>query len=130
LGIPANFNDRQILGTQANYAVNAVSYAGGGSFQIGLRHTSAAQSGAPFYNITITDLNLQLTGVAAAVSSRLILHEPFPYPVSPGDTFLMTAGCDRSASMCSLRFGNIVNFRGEPEIPGVDALMSQGRPPS
>ena len=130
LGIPANFNDRQILGTQANYAVNVVSYGGGGSFQIGLRHTSAAASGAPFFNISISDLNLQLIGVAAAVSSRLILHEPFPFPVSVGDTFLMTAGCDRSATQCSLRFGNIINFRGEPEIPGVDALMNQGRSPS
>lgn len=129
LGIPANFNDRQIFGDLANYAVNVVSYAGGGSFQIGLRHTSAAQSGAPFFNISISDLNLQLIGVAAATSSRLVLHEPFPYPISPGDTFLMTAGCDRSVAMCSLRFGNIINFRGEPQIPGVDTLMMQGRPP-
>jgi uncharacterized phage protein (TIGR02218 family) len=74
-------------------------------------------------------MNLQLIGVVAATSSRLVLHEPFPYPVSPGDTFKMTAGCDRSVAMCSLRFGNIINFRGEPSIPGADTLMQQGRPP-
>lgn len=32
------------------------------------------------------------------------------------------AGCDKRAATCSARFGNIVNFRGEPHLPGVDLL--------
>ena len=31
-------------------------------------------------------------------------------------------GCDKSIATCAGRFGNAVNFRGEPYLPGVDLL--------
>lgn len=34
----------------------------------------------------------------------------------------LTEGCDRRLATCSARFGNAVNFQGEPHLPGMDLL--------
>lgn len=47
-----------------------------------------------------------------------------PKPVQTGDTFNITAGCDKTANCCIKRFDNIINFRGEPDIPGMDKILS------
>lgn len=31
-------------------------------------------------------------------------------------------GCDKRAATCAARFANIINFRGEPHLPGIDLL--------
>ena len=31
-------------------------------------------------------------------------------------------GCDKSLATCAGRFGNALNFRGEPYLPGIDLL--------
>ena len=49
---------------------------------------------------------------------RLRLEAAFP--VAAGDTFDLLAGCDKTAATCSAKFGNLVNFRGFPHIPGSD----------
>lgn len=41
-------------------------------------------------------------------------------PVGAGDTFRVVAGCDKSATTCREKFGNLVNFRGFPHLPGDD----------
>jgi uncharacterized phage protein (TIGR02218 family) len=41
-----------------------------------------------------------------------------------GDAVLMTAGCDKSPTTCRLKFGNIVNFRGFPHMPGNDRVIA------
>lgn len=45
-------------------------------------------------------------------------------PLSPGDAFLVTAGCDKSFATCRDRFANAVNFRGCPHMPGNDFVMT------
>jgi uncharacterized phage protein (TIGR02218 family) len=40
----------------------------------------------------------------------------------PGATLLLTEGCDKTLATCSGRFGNAINFRGEPHLPGNDLL--------
>ena len=37
------------------------------------------------------------------------------------DSFILKAGCDKKLQTCKNKFNNIVNFRGEPFIPGRDA---------
>lgn len=54
------------------------------------------------------------------------LFEPMPYDIQVGDTWHATFGCDKSAAMCRIRFDNIVNFRGEPFIPGFDRMLDVG----
>lgn len=43
--------------------------------------------------------------------------------VSEGDGLTLTVGCDRSLQTCRTRFGNSVNFRGFPHIPGSDFVL-------
>lgn len=47
---------------------------------------------------------------------------PFPYDIAPADTFTIVAGCDKRPITCLTRFDNIVNFRGEPFVPGSDYI--------
>jgi uncharacterized phage protein (TIGR02218 family) len=56
--------------------------------------------------------------VADGVS--LTLWQAMPEPIADGDTFSVTAGCDKRFETCRDRFDNVVNFRGFPHIPGND----------
>lgn len=51
------------------------------------------------------------------------LWERPPRPVAPGDTFTLTAGCDKRLATCRDRFANAVNFQGFPHMPGNDAVF-------
>lgn len=51
------------------------------------------------------------------------LVQPMSYPIAVGDIFEVTPGCDKSLSMCKSRFNNVINFRGEPFIPGLDRML-------
>lgn len=44
------------------------------------------------------------------------------FPVQIGDLCVITQGCDRRFETCRDRFGNSLNFRGEPHLPGNDML--------
>jgi uncharacterized phage protein (TIGR02218 family) len=50
------------------------------------------------------------------------VSNPFPLPPSISDTFTVTAGCDKSMSVCDGRFGNLANFRGFPYVPNPETL--------
>ena len=55
---------------------------------------------------------------------RLSLWQSVPEPVASGDTFAITAGCDKTFATCRDRFANIANFRGFPHIPGNDFIVA------
>lgn len=44
--------------------------------------------------------------------------------VVAGDRIRLEAGCDKRAETCREKFGNFLNFRGFPDIPGEDWLLS------
>jgi uncharacterized phage protein (TIGR02218 family) len=48
--------------------------------------------------------------------------------IAVGDTFTVTAGCDKRFATCVQKFDNAVNFRGFPHIPGNDFVMSYPTP--
>jgi uncharacterized phage protein (TIGR02218 family) len=56
------------------------------------------------------------------------LFESAAFDIAPGDTFRVTLACDKRPATCKARFGNFLNFRGEPLVPGQDALLQIGRP--
>lgn len=66
-------------------------------------------------------------GVSMEVSAfdgtdaELLLSMPFD--ISPGDAFTITAGCDHSRETCRDRFGNVLNFQGEPDMPVSDDVI-------
>lgn len=48
-----------------------------------------------------------------------------------GDRVRLTAGCDKSMTTCRLKFNNVMNFQGFPDLPGEDWMMAvpkQGNP--
>lgn len=52
------------------------------------------------------------------------LWAPIPAGVSPGDRVRLVAGCDRRFETCRLKFNNVVNYQGFPDIPGEDWVMA------
>ncbi len=54
------------------------------------------------------------------LGSQLDLWQAMPEPIEAGDTFVVTAGCDKRFDTCRDRFNNVLNFRGFPHIPGND----------
>lgn len=57
----------------------------------------------------------------------ITLWRPLPSPIAVGDQVSLIAGCDKRAESCRVKFDNLVNFQGFPDIPGDDWLMSVPR---
>jgi uncharacterized phage protein (TIGR02218 family) len=51
---------------------------------------------------------------------------PMPFDVAIGDTYSLSAGCDKLFPTCGTKFSNKINFRGFPHVPGLDRLVSGG----
>ena len=60
--------------------------------------------------------------IAANDVSSIILHTAPEQGAGPGDLVEIIEGCDKLIGTCATRFGNAVNFRGEPYLPGNDLL--------
>ena len=60
--------------------------------------------------------------VIAQGDGMLILDAVIPQGVAPGTRAQLREGCDRTIATCAARFGNAVNFRGEPFLPGNDLV--------
>lgn len=57
-------------------------------------------------------------------SGEFVLQQAMPAPISIGDEYMVYAGCDKRRSTCKDKFNNIVNFRGFPDVPGMDRMVS------
>jgi len=57
-------------------------------------------------------------------STQVVLALPMGKSIQVGDTFDIIAGCDKTRETCQSKFSNIINFRGEPDIPGIDKLLT------
>lgn len=55
---------------------------------------------------------------------RIELWEALRAEMQPGDRVRLEAGCDKLPRTCRKKFNNFLNFRGFPDIPGEDWLMS------
>lgn len=71
-----------------------------------------------------------LTGANGGLESPVVatglgwvrLREPPPFAVAAGAAAELHEGCDKRLETCRDRFRNVVNFRGEPHLPGNDLL--------
>ena len=57
-------------------------------------------------------------------STQVVLALPMGKSIQVGDTFDIIAGCDKTFETCQDKFSNIINFRGEPDVPGTDKLLT------
>ena len=61
--------------------------------------------------------------IAASVGGALTLREALERVPGAGDRVEVRSGCDKRFATCRTRFSNGANFRGEPHVPGQDALV-------
>lgn len=50
------------------------------------------------------------------------LSLPLNYQIAVGDTFMIIKGCKNTKESCRT-FNNVINYRGEPDMPGMDFLQ-------
>jgi uncharacterized phage protein (TIGR02218 family) len=63
-----------------------------------------------------------------AAGDTIALWQSMSEAVAVGDTFVITAGCDKQFATCKAKFANAVNFRGFPYMPGNDAVLAYPTP--
>jgi uncharacterized phage protein (TIGR02218 family) len=56
--------------------------------------------------------------IAAGGIAEIELWRSMASPITPGDAFSITAGCDKTFATCKAKFANGAAFRGFPHIPG------------
>jgi uncharacterized phage protein (TIGR02218 family) len=72
----------------------------------------------------LTGANAGLTmDVGEWNGTTITLFESMANAIAIGDTFKVEPGCNHFTSDCFGKFNNIVNFGGEPDIPGTDKIM-------
>jgi uncharacterized phage protein (TIGR02218 family) len=54
----------------------------------------------------------------------ITLQQAMPNVIAVADEYSMSAGCDKLRATCVSKFSNVVNFRGFPDLPGRDAMIS------
>lgn len=137
LALQRNFVEVYTLGCQAEFCdsrcgLNIATYTINGMVVTALNEvrrafTFAVQS---FPDNTITGgLLTWVTGNNAGLSmeiksqntSAISLALQMPADIQVGDVFSGTYGCNKSFQQCQI-FGNHLNFRGFPDIPGADQV--------
>jgi len=88
--------------------------------------SSKAQAADYFAEGILTWLTGANAGLAVKVKGFtggvFTLSLPMLSAVVLGDTFSVVAGCQKRLEDCRDKFNNVLNFQGEPHLPGVDAL--------
>ncbi|MGL5837980.1 MAG: DUF2163 domain-containing protein [Sphingorhabdus sp.] len=101
------------------------------------RVTGADDSHITVANLSASELNRYVQGelrwtsgrncglrhsIIGATANRLILDRPLSFELENDAQADLLEGCDKLLITCASRFSNIVNFRGEPHLPGNDLL--------
>lgn len=66
-------------------------------------------------------LSMEIKEFQAGGIITLVLS--MPYAIEIGDRYSLQAGCSKTLEICTNRFNNSVNFRGEPHVPGIDSVL-------
>ena len=61
--------------------------------------------------------------VKSFASGAFTLFDAMPNAIQPGDAYTVHAGCDKRLATCKAKFANVLNFRGEPFVPGPDSML-------
>lgn len=118
LGLPAYKGSGTVDGVTTNHTFSASGLAGyqDGWFTGGkVTWITGANAGAAM------EVKFHVNNGAEAAFE---LWETMAFDITIGDTFTVTAGCDKSLATCRSRFNNVGNFRGFPYIPGNDAVTA------
>lgn len=64
--------------------------------------------------------------VKVYASGDIELQLAMPNGVQAGDTFSVQSGCLKDRATCFTKFGNVVNMRAHPDLPGLDKIVRIG----
>jgi uncharacterized phage protein (TIGR02218 family) len=67
-------------------------------------------------------------GIAAIRDGAVLFDGPIDAVMPPGTRAHVRQGCDRTIGTCGDRFGNAINFQGEPYLPGNDLVARYPAP--
>lgn len=99
-----------------------------GLLMVGSATPTAAAPAGWFDDGLITFTSGALNGKSFEIKSwdgtNLLLYLPMPSAPAASDTFVIEPGCDHTVFDCLTKYSNVLNFRGEPTIPGEDNIMS------
>lgn len=97
----AHFTDSGLAGATGLFDYGKITFTGGLNDGLGMEVKTFTSGGA------------------------IVLQQAMPYAVAISDTFSIYQGCDKStgAGGCT-KFSNIANYRGFPDLPGVDRMVS------
>lgn len=102
-------------------AVAEVASDGGG-----IRIAGVAEPAGSFLFGTLRWLDSEEAGLWRRIEGVndgwLMLDRAIPGDVAAGSRLIVREGCDHTLQTCASRFGNAVNFQGEPFLPGNDLL--------
>ena len=63
--------------------------------------------------------------VKSSTSAGVItLQQAMPNATVIGDTYSLSAGCDKLLETCKTKYNNVINFRGFPHVPGQDKMIA------
>lgn len=123
--------------TVATVTAPAPGESGTYHFQVtpDLSHLVPEEGGIPWFAMGkaswLTGANSGTAGEIKAwdsATSTATLFLATTFPIVVGDTLTLTVGCDKRRVTCIARFNNIVNMRGEPYLPGLDAALAYPSP--
>lgn len=87
-----------------------------GTFMAGkVTFTSGANSGL--------SMEIKEHVYTSGTGGTFVLALPLPYTIAEGDAYTLIKGCDKTLATCRDRFANVLNFRGEPHVPGLDRML-------
>ncbi len=117
--------------TRPGYAAQAALGAGSDAVRLVLPGVTGFDQGW-FEDGVLTVLDGVAAGLSAAVKSdrdtggarEIELWAGLGLAPVPGDRVRVTAGCDKRAETCRLKFLNFANFRGFPHLPPEDWLIA------
>jgi uncharacterized phage protein (TIGR02218 family) len=126
--------DRALGDARCRFDLSAAGFSGEGELLEGSRGAGLVASGLDgfagdwFTHGVLTWLSGANAGASSTVKAdrlagggrRLTLWRSPGSAVAAGDRFRVAAGCDKRADTCRAKFGNLLNFRGFPHIPGED----------
>lgn len=64
--------------------------------------------------------------IKSFVGGKVTFQLPFYKEIKVGDTFEISAGCDKTLDTCITKFNNVVNFQGFPDIPNPEITVGGG----
>jgi uncharacterized phage protein (TIGR02218 family) len=96
--------------------------AGGNNILVRSKLPGSAANG---YGTTENLSNASFTGrtLAGGSDQEITVFLPLPFAAQVGDLLRLYPGCDKNDSTCRDVFNNILNFRGEPFVPGQDEII-------